>query len=132
MGRAILALVAKDRAQHLERRCRGGRAVVDVVARRDDEDAVVLSSSRQSDVELGAGRCFVDEYDRLVGRRRLCLVDGERVAEGDLVFDVARQTRIATRRRAIALFPENRENRLVLTRFSSRVTDGPTSRSYAI
>lgn len=88
MGRAVGTVVAKDAAEDFERRLLLRGAVVDVVGRRDDEDPVLFSSPRHPDVELGTGHSLLDEDDRPVGGRSLCLVDGEGVTEGDVLFDV--------------------------------------------
>ena len=51
----------------------------------DDERRVHLPSAAHRHVELLGGHLLVDEHDPPVDRRALRLVDGERVAEGDVI-----------------------------------------------
>ena len=51
----------------------------------DDEGRVHLPSPAHRHVELLGGHLLVDEHDPPVDRRALRLVDGERVAEGDVI-----------------------------------------------
>ena len=61
----------------------------------DDERRVHLPSPAHRHVELLGGHLLVDEHDPPVDRRALRLVDGERVAEGDVLGYVPRRKRDA-------------------------------------